>query len=109
VSAWGGRKVATLTALVLANKGTICHLCDDDGADSPDHDPPRDDLIRAGVPNPDALVYLWPAHRRCNIIRGKRPITPALKLEISTKRRKYLTAGQPRRDLSPRFRRRLAP
>lgn len=78
-------------------------------ADSPDHDPPREDLIRAGVPDPDALVYLWPSHWICNVRRGRRPITPEL---LATLRRQYLadqTRAAAALALSPRFKRRFSP
>ena len=87
-SQWGGRKVAQLTALVLFHKGTVCHLCGEDGADSPDHDPPRSVLIRQGVENPDQLQYLWPSHRvTCNFTRHDRPLTDEVREECRAKRR----------------------
>jgi hypothetical protein len=103
---WGGRKVKRLTAQVLALKGTVCHLCDLDGANSPDHDPARIELVRAGVPDPDALAFLFPAHLLCNLTRNDRPVTAALRAEC---RAKYLAATgrrAPTVDLSPRFGRR---
>lgn len=110
MTGWSGRKVRRLVDLTLATKGTTCHLCGLPGADSADHEPPRDTLLRRGVPDPDALEYLWPSHRYpCNISRGKRPITPALKLELRTKRDRYLTHGRPAPGLSPRFRGRFFP
>jgi hypothetical protein len=85
-SRWGGRKVKRLAALVVATKGSTCHLCELEGADSPDHNPPRADLLAAGVLYPDQLAYLWPAHRLCNVRRKRRPITPALKVELRARR-----------------------
>lgn len=102
MSAWGGRKVRRLTLVTLATKGTTCHLCGEDGADSPDHDPPREDLVQAGVPNPDALVYLWPSHRLCNYRRNRRPITDDLREELRRKRRRDRERAT--ENLSPRFR-----
>jgi hypothetical protein len=78
--------VRRLTVAVLEAKGTTCHLCELEGADSPDHNPPRADLIAGGVLYPDQLAYLWPAHRLCNVRRKRRPITPALKLELRARR-----------------------
>lgn len=79
---WGGRLARRLVAETLRRKGSICHLCGLPGADTADHDPPRSVLRSAGVPNPDDLRYLWPAHHRpCNQLRGARPLTPALRVE----------------------------
>ena len=79
---WGGTHARTLTAVVLNRKGTTCHLCGGDGADSADHDPPRSVLIRAGVPDPDALRFLFPAHwQPCNNHRKARPLTDELRAE----------------------------
>jgi len=103
MSKWGGRKVRRLTVLVLANKGTVCHLCGGPGADSPDHDPPRSVLVARGVPDPDALAYLWPAHLLCNQIRRDRPLTPALLAEVRARRAVLLARRAARADLSPRF------
>lgn len=75
-----------LAALVVATKGSTCHLCELEGADSPDHNPPRQDLIDAGVHYPDQLAYLWPAHRLCNVRRKRRPITDELKAELRARR-----------------------
>lgn len=101
---WGGRASQEAVALTLANKGTTCHLCGLDGADSADHDPPRSQLIADGVLNPDAQVYLWPAHRvPCNVGRGVRPITDDLRAELRAAREQYVAAGQPA-GVSPRFR-----
>jgi hypothetical protein len=106
MSKWGGRKVARLTAIVLQTKGTICHLCLMDGADSPDHDPPRVQLLAAGVPDPDALGYLFPSHLACNVIRKDRPITDQLRHELRTKRLAMLGLSPVEVTLSPRFARR---
>lgn len=85
--------MARLTAAVLAAKGTQCHLCstgpDDpigEGADSPDHDPPRHDLERMGVLDPDALRWLWPSHYRCNVRRKRAPVTPDLRAYLRERR-----------------------
>jgi hypothetical protein len=78
--------VAELTTAVLATKGTTCHLCGLPGSDSPDHDPPRHDLLARGVGDPDQLRYLWPAHRLCNVRRKRRPITAELKAELLARR-----------------------
>lgn len=101
MSRWAGRKVKRLTALVLANRGTVCHLCGEPGANSADHDPPRSELIAAGVPDPDALVYLWPAHLVCNLRRNSRPITPALRRELRGKRERDRRRAEA--NMSPRF------
>lgn len=104
-STWSGRKVPRLVAATLAAKGTICHLCLLPGADSADHNPPRHDLIRAGVQNPDQLRYLFPAHLvPCNKGRGRRPITPQLQLELRAKRLAQ-TEGTGQPFVSARFRR----
>lgn len=108
MSGWGGRKVRRLTLAVLHHKGRTCHLCGLDGADSPDHDPPRSVLLERGVPNPDALEFLFPSHRRpCNHARQARPITDALRVELRAKRLAYLAASTPSPARSPRFDRRL--
>lgn len=62
--AWGGRKVAALTALVLSTYGTSCHLCGGPGANSSDHVVPRS---KGGGHD---LSNLRPSHRGCNIARG---------------------------------------
>lgn len=103
MSKWGGRKVAKLLAITLATKGTTCHLCGEPGANSPDHDPPRVELLRAGVPDPDHPRYLFPAHYQCNVTRNKRPINDQLRRELRTKYLASLGRGTPTADLSPRF------
>lgn len=90
---WSGRKVPRLTALVLEVKGTLCWLCGYDGADSPDHEPPRSELVRLGVPDPDDLAFLRPSHRLCNQRRGTRPVTPALRAELRARRARDIAAA----------------
>lgn len=101
-----------LVALVLAAKGTSCHLCGMTGADSADHDPPRSQLIDSGEADPDQLRYLHPAHRvPCNVARGTRPITDQLRAECVQRRQAYLAgvpttaAASSSADRSPRWRR----
>lgn len=102
MSTWSGRKVRRLTNAVLVWKGDVCHLCDEPGANSADHDPPRSVLLREGVPDPDALEYLWPAHLLCNLVRLDRPMSEDLRSECRTK---YLASlgRSPSSSLSPRF------
>lgn len=95
---WGGRRAQTLVAAVLANKGDLCHLCLEPGADSADHDPPRSVLIREGVTDPDALRFLKPAHLRCNLLRKARPVDDRLRAELAAAR-----AGHTPARRSPRF------
>lgn len=92
VGEWAGRKVRRLIRLTLQIKGTTCHLCGQPGANSADHDPLRRDLLRAGVPDPDSIVYLWPSHKLCNLRRGTRPVTPQLRAEL---RRRMTTEPEP--------------
>lgn len=61
---WEGSKVRRLRALVLAEYGTVCHLCGGVGADSVDHVIPR------SLGGDDSLDNLRPAHRSCNFSRG---------------------------------------
>lgn len=68
MAAWGGREAVRLTALCLRIKGTVCHLCRQDGATTADHVIPRS---RGG---PDVLANLEPAHRSCNSARQDRPM-----------------------------------
>lgn len=98
VRRWGGRRAQRLVALVLAHKGTVCHLCLEPGADSADHEPPRSVLLREGVADPDALRFLQPAHLRCNIIRKARPVDDHLRAELAAAR-----AGHTPARRSPRF------
>lgn len=65
---WGGRRVAQITAQVLAHYGTVCHLCGMPGANSVDHIIPR---VHGGT---DELPNLRPAHRSCNYSRGAMPM-----------------------------------
>lgn len=87
MKAWGGRRAQRLVAVVLASKGTTCHLCGGDGADSADHDPPRSRLVALGVPDPDLLLWLWPAHLSCNVRRKARALDEALRVELRERRR----------------------
>lgn len=103
---WGGRKVAKLLAITLALKGTVCHLCGEPGANSPDHDPPRVELLRAGVADPDHPRYLFPAHLLCNITRQERAITPELRAEVRAKYLASVGRSTSAAPLSPRFARR---
>lgn len=104
MSEWSGRKVRRLVNLVLHVKGRTCHLCGLGGADSADHDPPRSELVARGVPDPDALEYLWPSHKLpCNIARGARPITAGLRAELRAKRLSSLGQSAADATLSPRF------
>lgn len=89
---WSGRRVRRLINATLYWKGTVCHLCGEPGSNSADHDPPRSELIRAGVPNPDALCYLWPSHKVCNLRRGTKPVTDALRASL---RRRMTTDPTP--------------
>jgi hypothetical protein len=108
IPAWGGRRVARITAMVLAARGTTCHLCGLPGADSPDHDPPRSVLIASGVPDPDALTYLFPSHLLCNKRRRARPITPELRAELRAARQRDIGGDAAGNHISPRFARRRA-
>lgn len=103
---WGGRRAQTLVAATLSSKGRTCHLCGLQGANSADHQPPRSELIRAGIADPDALRFLFPAHLLCNIVRKARPITAELRAECRTKLLAAARVGTPAR--SARFADRLA-
>lgn len=108
MTAWAGRRVRQLVDQVLAWKGTICWLCGLDGADSADHDPPRSQLVRAGVPNPDDLRFLFPSHRfPCNVSRKARPVTAELRTELRHKRLQYVARMSAAAARSPRFTRRF--
>ena len=62
---WSGRYSQHLTALVLQEYGTICHLCGQPGADTADHIVPR------SHGGDDSLGNLRPAHGSpCNYSRG---------------------------------------
>lgn len=66
---WGGRYAQRITALVLAVKGTDCHLCGAaGGATTADHVLPRS---RGGD---DSLANLEPACQPCNSARGDRSL-----------------------------------
>lgn len=82
VRAWGGRRSQRLVLAVLSTKGRTCHLCRLGGANSADHEPPRSVLIAAGIADPDAMRFLFPAHLGCNIDRKARPITDELRTEL---------------------------
>jgi hypothetical protein len=100
---WAGPQVRQLIDLTLSTKGTTCHLCGLPGADSADHDPPRSVLVRAGVANPDAAVYLFPAHwTPCNNNRKAKPLTPELRAELRAARLSHLGQSEPV-NLSPMF------
>lgn len=103
MSAWSGRKVPRLVRLTLHTKGRVCWLCGLPGADSADHNPPRSVLVRRGVPDPDALVYLQPAHLVCNQRRRTRKVTPALRIELRTRRLADLGMTQASAPRSARF------
>lgn len=101
---WSGRRVRRLVRQTLHEKGDRCVLCGYPGADSADHNPPRSVLLRAGVPDPDAIEYLFPAHRYpCNITRQARPITAELRVELRAKFEAHRSRVSQRADLSPRF------
>ncbi|WP_230972923.1 HNH endonuclease, partial [Gulosibacter hominis] len=72
VEQWAGHRVPEFVALTLATYGTTCWLCGLPGADSADHVIPR---------SKGGAVYdlrnLAPAHKRCNLARGARDVTPA--------------------------------
>jgi len=107
VKAWAGRHAQRLTALVLLTKGNVCHLCDQVGADSADHNPPRSVLIASGVADPDDLAYLFPAHRYpCNVKRKAREITEQLRDELREARRRHLQRLDASTRLSPSLARR---
>jgi hypothetical protein len=106
VRSWGGRRAQRLVAATLASKGRTCHLCGLGGANSADHNPPRSELIRAGIQDPDALRFLHPSHLLCNIVRKARPITEELRAECRTKMLAAARVGVPAR--SARFAERLA-
>ena len=72
----GGRAQSVLTAMVLAEYGTTCHLCLQPGATTKDH------LIPVSYGGTDSLANLRPAHHRCNSHRRNRLLTPALLSEF---------------------------
>ena len=102
-TSWSGRIVRRLVDLTLANKGRTCHLCGLPGADSADHNPPRSELLRLGVPDPDHQVYLFPSHRLCNVRRQARPITPELRAELHRRRLVDVALAEAAAARSPRF------
>lgn len=68
-----GREVGKYRAAVFAEKGTICHLCGREGADTVDHIVPRS--VR-----PDLSFVVSngrPAHKTCNSSRGKKAVAEA--------------------------------
>jgi 5-methylcytosine-specific restriction endonuclease McrA len=56
---------------ILRRDGGICHLCGQPGAETADH------LVPVDHGGSDAHPNLAAAHRRCNRIRGTRPIDEA--------------------------------
>lgn len=101
VPAWGGNRARQLVRACLTLKGTTCHLCGLGGADSADHNPPRSQLIQAGVRDPDAMRFLFPAHYApCNRDRRDRPITDELRAEL---RNRLLTMHRVKPGRSARF------
>jgi 5-methylcytosine-specific restriction endonuclease McrA len=60
-----GRRWQAFVAHVLTVKGTVCHLCRTDGADSADHITP---ISKGG--HQFALDNAAPAHLACNKARG---------------------------------------
>ena len=101
---WAGARVRRIITNVLATKGDLCHICGLPGADSVDHNPPRSQLIAAGVGNPDAMAYLFPAHLTpCNLARNDSPITPELCATLRRRRLAMLGQSEPPPALSPLF------
>lgn len=68
----GGRAQSALTALVLAEYGTTCHLCLKPGATTKDH------VLPVKYGGTDELANLRPAHHSCNARRQARLLSPAL-------------------------------
>lgn len=93
MSSWSGRRATELTSACLTMKGRLCHLCGLPGANSADHDPPRQDLLELGVPDPDDLAYLFPAHLKCNQRRARRQVTEELRAELRARRLADLDAS----------------
>lgn len=102
--AWGGRRAQQLVVAVLSSKGRTCHLCGLGGANSADHEPARSVLIAAGITDPDAMRFLFPAHLGCNIDRKARPITEELRAEL---RDRMLARHRVRPAVSARFAQRV--
>lgn len=71
---WGGRKVPRLRALVVATYGRTCHLCHQPirGTVSIDHVIPRS---KGGT---DDIANCRPAHLKCNVRRGTKPVPTPL-------------------------------
>lgn len=71
---WGGRKVPRLRALVVATYGRTCHLCGMyiRGTVSIDHVIPRS---QGGT---DDIANCRPAHLKCNVRRGTKPVPTPL-------------------------------
>lgn len=86
---WGGRRAQRLVADVLATKGTTCHLCGLEGANSADHIVPRS---KGGG---NRLENLEPAHRACNRDRGD--------LDLAEYRRRHPLPDRPALPLSSRW------
>lgn len=88
----GGRPWAQLVEQCKAVYGWTCHLC---GQPIPRHALPRGhplkyqaDHIKSYEDHPElrmVLSNLRPSHGRCNRVRGKRPLTPALIAEITVR------------------------
>lgn len=74
MSGWGGRKVPRLRALVIQTYGRTCHLCHMPirGTVSIDHVIPRS---KGGT---DDLANCRPAHLKCNVRRGTKPVPTPL-------------------------------
>lgn len=69
---WSGRYAQERTAACLEAWGRTCHLCSRAGATSADH------LIPRTLGGSDDLENLRPAHKLCNQLRGRQPVTPEL-------------------------------
>lgn len=106
IPTWGGRRAQRLVNACLTLKGRTCHLCGLGGANSADHEPARSVLIAAGIQDPDAMRFLFPAHLSCNIDRKARPITDALRTEL---RERMLSRHRVTATRSARFARAGAP
>lgn len=101
---WGGRRAQRLVVATLTSKGRVCHLCNLGGANSADHEPPRSALVRAGIQDPDAQRFLYPAHLDCNIRRSDRPLTDDLRAELRAAKLRSVRVNP---GLSSRFAARL--
>lgn len=88
----GGRASHQLVQQCKAVYGWTCHLC---GQPIPRHALPRGhplkyqaDHVLSYEDHPElrmVLSNLRPSHGRCNRVRGKRPLTPALIAEITVR------------------------